>query len=186
MILRREKINIKPKEKYIRFLVNLITIIITYVLLVTAVAPKQYDLAEGDIARVDIKAPRDTVNEVATQERIKEATEKIDKPYTLKGEVQNEALTNVDNVLKKVINLNTTLEDEKEKLKELNKLNNKNLSDEDYSILLKLPQEKLNDIKFEVNGIIDEVYQKNIEYGNDESIASAENLAQKKINAMDV
>ncbi|WWU79637.1 HDIG domain-containing protein [Clostridium baratii] len=186
MILKREKIKFKPKEKYMRYLLNTVTIIITYLLLVTAVAPKQYDLKEGDIARVDIKATRDTVNELATQERIKEATEKIDKPYTLKGEVQNEALNNVDDVLKKIINLNATLDDEKEKLKELDKLNNKNLDNQDYSVLLKLSQEKLNDIKFELNGIINEVYQKNIEYGNEESISSATSLAQKRINEMDV
>ena len=81
--------------------------------------------------------------------------------------------------LKKFINLNTTLDDEKEKLKELDKLNNKNLDNQDYSVLLKLSQEKLNDIKFELNGIINEVYQKNIEYGNEESINSATSLAQK-------
>ncbi|MBS6006451.1 MAG: phosphohydrolase [Clostridium baratii] len=186
LILKREKIKFKPKEKYMRYLLNTVTIIITYLLLVTAIAPKQYDLKEGDIARVDIKATRDTVNELATQERIKEATEKIDKPYTLKGEVQNEVLNNVDDVLKKIINLNATLDDEKEKLKELDKLNNRNLDNQDYSVLLKLSQEKLNDIKFELNGIINEVYQKNIEYGNEESINSAISLAQKRINEMDV
>ncbi|MDQ0150119.1 HD family phosphohydrolase [Eubacterium multiforme] len=181
-MLKREKIDIKPKEKYIRFLINTITILITYILLITAVAPKQYDLKEGDIARVDIKAPRDTVNELATQERIKEATDKIDKPYTLKGEVENEAEKNVDDVLNKVINLNTTVEDNKEKLKDLMKLNNPNLNEGDYKQLLTLSQNSLNDIKFEVNGIIKEVYQNNIEDGNEKSIKKATTLAEKRIN----
>ena len=181
-MIKRERIDIKPKEKYIRFLINTITILITYILLVTAVAPKQYDLKEGDIARIDIKAPRDTVNELATQERIKEATDKIDKPYTLKGEVENEVEKNVDDVLNKIINLNTTVEDNKEKLKELAKLNNKNLTEGDYKQLLSLSQNSLNDIKFEINGIIKEVYQNNIEDGNESSLKKAVTLADKRID----
>ena len=181
-MIKRERIDIKPKEKYIRFLINTITILITYILLVTAVAPKQYDLKEGDIARIDIKAPRDTVNELATQERIKEATDKIDKPYTLKGEVENEVEKNVDDVLNKIINLNTTVEDNKEKLKELAKLNNKNLTESDYKQLLSLSQSSLNDIKFEINGIIKEVYQNNIEDGNESSLKKAVTLADKRID----
>ena len=118
-MIRKNKVEIKPKDKYIRFLISGISIIITYILLVSVIAPKQYDLKEGDIARVDIKASRDTVNELATQEKIKEATEKIDKAYTLKGEVQSEVQKNINRVLNKVSNLNTTLEDEKDKLKEL-------------------------------------------------------------------
>ncbi|MGG7077954.1 HD family phosphohydrolase [Clostridium sardiniense] len=183
-MIRRNKIEIKPKEKYVRFLVNTITIVITYILLITAIAPKQYDLKEGDIARVDIKAPRDTVNELATQERIKEATEKIDKPYTLKGEVQNEVEKNIDDVLNKIINLNTTVDDEKEKLKELSKLGNSNLSESDYKVLLALSQETLNDIKFEVNGIIKEVYEENIQDGNKQSMKKATDLAERRINEM--
>ncbi len=115
-MIRKNKVEIKPKDKYIRFLMSGISIIITYILLVSVIAPKQYDLKEGDIARVDIKASRDTVNELATQEKIKEATEKIDKAYTLKGEVQSEVQKNINRVLNKVSNLNTTLEDEKDKL----------------------------------------------------------------------
>ncbi|GAA0068908.1 HD family phosphohydrolase [Clostridium sardiniense] len=183
-MIRRNKIEIKPKEKYVRFLINTITIVITYILLITAIAPKQYDLKEGDIARVDIKAPRDTVNELATQERIKEATEKIDKPYTLKGEIQNEVEKNIDDVLNKIINLNTTVDDEKEKLKELSKLGNSNLSESDYKVLLALSQETLNDIKFEVNGIIKEVYEENIQDGNEQSIKKATDLTERRINEM--
>lgn len=175
----------KSKRVYVRTLVNIVTILITYVLLITAIAPKQYDLKEGDIARADIKAPRDTVNEIATNERIKEATEKIDKPYTSKGEVKTEAIKNIDTVLNKVINLNATVENENDKLKELSNLNNKYLNENDYKILLSLPEAKLNDIKFEVNTIINEVYQNNIEDGNEESLNNAIDLANKQIESID-
>lgn len=175
----------KSKKLYIKTLVNIVTILITYILLITAIAPKQYDLKEGEIARVDIKAPRDTVNEIATNERIKEATEKIDKPYTSKGEIRTEALKNIDNVLNKVINLKATVENENDKLKELLKLDNKYLNENDYKVLISLSDSKLNDIKFELNTIINEVYQTNIEDGNAESLNNAIDLANKQIEATD-
>lgn len=183
-MIRKNKVEIKPKDKYIRFLVIGISIIITYILLVSAIAPKQYDLKEGDIARADIKAPRDTVNELATQEKIKEATEKIDKAYTLKGEVENDVQKNIDGVLNKVSNLNTTLEHEKDKLKELSKLDS-NLSESDYRVLLSLSQESLNEIKFELNDIVKEVYQENIQNDNDQSFKKATDLVEKRIDEMD-
>ena len=183
-LIRKNKVEIKPKDKYIRFLVIGISIIITYILLVSAIAPKQYDLKEGDIARADIKAPRDTVNELATQEKIKEATEKIDKAYTLKGEVENDAQKNIDGVLNKVSNLNVTFEDEKDKLKEVSKLDS-NLSESDYKILLSLSQESLNEIKFELNDIVKEVYQENIQNDNDQSFKKATDLVEKRIDEMD-
>nr|WP_321116877.1 HDIG domain-containing metalloprotein [Clostridium sp.] len=183
-LIRKNKVEIKPKDKYIRFLISGISIIITYILLVSVIAPKQYDLKEGDIARVDIKASRDTVNELATQEKIKEATEKIDKAYTLKGEVQSEVQKNINRVLNKVSNLNTTLEDEKDKLKELSSLDS-NLSESDYKILLSLSQESLNEIKFDINEIIKEVYQENIQNDNEQSFKKATDLVEKRIDEMD-
>lgn len=183
-MIRKNKVEIKPKDKYIRFLMSGISIIITYILLVSVIAPKQYDLKEGDIARVDIKASRDTVNELATQEKIKEATEKIDKAYTLKGEVQSEVQKNINRVLNKVSNLNTTLEDEKDKLKELSSLDS-NLSESDYKILLSLSQESLNEIKFDINEIIKEVYQENIQNDNEQSFKKATDLVEKRIDEMD-
>ena len=183
-MIRKNKVEIKPKDKYIRFLISGISIIITYILLVSVIAPKQYDLKEGDIARVDIKASRDTVNELATQEKIKEATEKIDKAYTLKGEVQSEVQKNINRVLNKVSNLNTTLEDEKDKLKELSSLDS-NLSESDYKILLSLSQESLNEIKFDINEIIKEVYQENIQNDNEQSFKKATDLVEKRIDEMD-
>ena len=183
-MIRKNKVEIKTKDKYIRFLISGISIIITYILLVSVIAPKQYDLKEGDIARVDIKASRDTVNELATQEKIKEATEKIDKAYTLKGEVQSEVQKNINRVLNKVSNLNTTLEDEKDKLKELSSLDS-NLSESDYKILLSLSQESLNEIKFDINEIIKEVYQENIQNDNEQSFKKATDLVEKRIDEMD-
>ena len=51
----------------------IISFLIIYGLLISAIAPKEYDLKEGDIAKVTIKAPRDTVDQIATKKREEEA-----------------------------------------------------------------------------------------------------------------
>ena len=52
-------------------------------LMLTAVAPKRYDLAAGDIAPESIPATRDVEDRTATQQRILEAREKVPDIYTL-------------------------------------------------------------------------------------------------------
>ena len=72
-------------------------------MLVTAITPKQYSLKEGDIPRVDIKAPRDTVDEKATKEKEDQAIEKVGKQYTLRTEVKKEAEENTKALFEKLI-----------------------------------------------------------------------------------
>ena len=67
--------DMKQKNKIQRIILFTIVFIIGYLLLITAITPKQYSLKEGDIPRVDIKAPRDTVDEKATKEKETQAEE---------------------------------------------------------------------------------------------------------------
>ena len=111
---RREtkKGNYKPK----RILLFTISFVVTYFLLITAIAPTKYELQEGDIAREDIVAQRETVDEQASEEKLRSnALSKVDKQYTLKAEVKIAAENNVNTLFEKLISLSTTELDEKEK-----------------------------------------------------------------------
>ena len=55
------------KEKWHRSILFAMFFIITYIIMVTAVAPRRYDLKVGDIADVDIKASRDIIDQDATK-----------------------------------------------------------------------------------------------------------------------
>ena len=98
--------NKKRNNKIQRIILFTLVFIIGYLLLVTAITPKQYNLKEGDIPRVDIKAPRDTVDEKATKEKENQALEKVGKQYTLKTEVKKEAEDNTKALFEKLIAIN--------------------------------------------------------------------------------
>ena len=88
------KKDIRTEElKYKRWLIYIAVFLITYLLLLTSIAPKKHNLSVGDIAPVDIKAPIDTIDEIATQEKIQEAIAKAkeDKQYSVKSEVKTQA-----------------------------------------------------------------------------------------------
>src|SRR5471030_540386 len=103
------KQNNKKKNSNIeRIIVVTIVFIIGYLLLATAITPKQYSLKGGDIPRVDIKAPRDTIDEKATKQKEDQALEMVGKQYTLRPEIKKEAEDNNKALFEKLIALGTT------------------------------------------------------------------------------
>ena len=83
------------KEKSKIIILFLLTFVTTYVILMTCVVTKKYDLKVGDIAKSDIKASREIVDEKATQAAKKDAENKVDKQYTLKSDMQKTAEDNI-------------------------------------------------------------------------------------------
>ena len=120
------------KEKWRRSFLFTMVFIITYFIMLTAVAPNKYDLKAGDIAEVDIKAPRDIINQEATKAKENEIIEGVEKVYSLKGEVKIEASKNVTTFFTKLINLKSSEASEKEKIETLKKLDSFTLTDNNY------------------------------------------------------
>lgn len=87
---------IKKDNKLKRVLVFFITFLFMYVVLVTSFVTKKYDLQEGDIAKVDIKAPREIKDEVSTKARLQQALEAVPIQYTKRTEVKTEILNEVN------------------------------------------------------------------------------------------
>ena len=75
-------------KNYKKIFNYIITFIIIYATLITAVMTEKYDLKVGDIAPTNIKAPKEVIDQVTTDWRKKEAESKIPKGYSLKSEVQ--------------------------------------------------------------------------------------------------
>ena len=163
--------------------------IIGYLLLVTAITPKQYSLKEGDIPRVDIKAPRDTVDEKATKEKEDQALEKVGKQYTLRTEVKKEAEDNTKALFEKLIALSTTSNStvdakESEKITELKKLTGFQLTEEQCKVLISIPKDNLADLETKIVNIIDKVYEKNINENDEVALQGARGAAILEIDAL--
>lgn len=177
-------INIKPKtskkpenlklnkSKYIALFG--IVFVLAYILLLTAVAPKQFSLQEGDIARVDIKAPRDTIDQRATKQKENEAMEKVDKQYTVKNEVKVQAEDNIKSLVEEVLKLNATNADETTKINELKKLTQFQLKDSEYKELINTSKETLSDLQLKMINVVERIYKKDIQENNENSLESAQ------------
>lgn len=179
------KINI-IRDKSQRMLIFTLTFVITYFLIIVAISPKKYDLKAGDIAQSDIKASRETVDEVASKEILDEALKKVDKQYTQKSEVKTNAESEVKDLFEKIINLVSSDKDVKDKVKELTNYKKISLSEYDATMLLNLNRDILKNLQWEILDVLNTVYEPNIQDGNEESLSSAKQTANSEIDKLNL
>ncbi|MGH4139327.1 HD family phosphohydrolase [Clostridium sp.] len=151
----REFIKLNKVKPYLIFIV---TVIVMYSILVTALVPKKYTINVGDIAKIDIKAPREVENTVATEINRTKAVELVGKK-TIKVQVNKEAVEHIGNLFSAVAKLNASnsiinsnaeskekaLSEKVASLKETNPVDNFTL--ENYQTLLKLESTKATDLE---------------------------------------
>ncbi|KIL09106.1 phosphohydrolase [Clostridium botulinum] len=178
-----QKLKLK-KSKYLALFGTVF--ILSYLLLLTAIAPKQFNLQEGDIARVDIKAPRDTIDQKATKEKESEAIEKVDKQYTVKNEVKVQAEDNIKSLFDEILNLNSTNMDEASKITELRKITQFKLTDNEYKDLINTPKETLIDLEGKIVNVVDSVYKKDIQENNESSLENAKKEGMNAIEELNI
>lgn len=182
--------NNKIKDKKIqRIILFVVVFIIGYLLLVTAITPKQYNLKEGDIPRVDIKAPRDIVDEKATKEKEDQAIEKVGKQYTLKPEIKKQAEDNIKALFDKLISLNSVSNSvvvETDKIIELKKLIVFQFTDEQCKALLNIQGDSLTSLETKIINVIDSVYEKNINEKDEGALSGAKSTGITKVNALNL
>lgn len=173
----------KDSKVYKRIFIYLIVLIMTYVLLLTNISPKKYNLSVGDIASVDIKAPIDTIDEVATQQKIDEAVAKAkeDKKYYVKSEVKTEALNNANELFNKVSTEIASDKDDKDKLTEIKKVDAFKLTDDEYNILLALDTTKVTEAKNIVISALEAAYKNDISENDYEAIQKAKTFSDEII-----
>lgn len=175
----------KEELKYKRWLIYIAVFLITYLLLLTSIAPKKHNLSVGDIAPVDIKAPIDTIDEIATREKIQEAIAKAkeDKQYSVKSEVKTQAIDNVNKLFSKISSEISSSKEAKDKLIEVKKVEAFKLSDDEYNTLLALSASQLSDVQTIAVNTLEEVYEKNIEDNNYEALQNAKNIALEELQS---
>jgi len=168
---RLSRIRFPRVKPYITFI---ITTLIVYLILSTVVVSKKYKFQVGEIAKFDIKAPRDVEDKVATQKSIEEELKHVQETYTYDANIRKGALDNINKLFELVKKINSenppynpSSEDDNEKIKsEQDKINGiklkklkeegviKNLSTENYGLLLSLNDTGLNSLNEEiVNGM---------------------------------
>lgn len=183
--MRKKSFKIKDHTNFIKkFILYIVTFVIGYVLLITAVAPQKYDLNVGEIAKSDIKASKEFIDEAASDAKLKEAIEKVDKQYTQKGEVKIQAEDNINELFKNISAVSIESLDEASKVKKLQEEYNISLDYNDLKLLLSTQQDALKTIQKKCLDIIDSVYEMNIQDGDIESLEKAKNYANSKVDEL--
>lgn len=181
--------NKKRNNKIQRIVLFMLVFIIGYLLLITAITPKQYSLKEGEIPRVDIKAPRDTVDEKATKEKENQALGKVGEQYTLKPEVKKEAEDNTKALFEKLIAISNTANSsvavkESERIAELDKFTLVKLTEEQCKVLITIPKERLMELEIKVINIIDKGYAKYINENDEISLKGARDIVSAEVETL--
>ncbi len=198
-LLKRKKFpRLKP---HITFLA---TALIVYLILSFGVVSKKYNLEVGEIAKFDIKAPKDVEDKIATQKKIEEELNHLQDVYTYNSDVKKTAIENIDKLFQVVIdiNANTTItpsspsnpdEDTSEidaaklKAEKLKKLKEQspidNMSLENYEILLSLNSTQLASVHKDLINCMDNIYNNISMYeGRSEDIYTAQSEITRIFN----
>lgn len=181
LFLKKDK---KEENKgYKKGLIYIIVFCIIYTILLTTIAPKKHNLSVGDIATVDIKAPIDTIDEIATKEKIEEAVAKAkeDIQYTVKSEVKTQAIDNINKLFNKLSTELSSSRDENEKLSEIKKIDVFRLTDDEYKVLLGIESTKVSEIKNIALQALEKAYKNNIGENDYEAIQKAKEYADDEI-----
>lgn len=148
----RELMTLNKAKPYLIFI---FTAVIMFSILVTALVPKKYTLNVGDIAKIDIKAPREVENEASTEISKTKAAESVEKK-TIKIPAHEKAIANFRKLFSAVSKLNSNnsatnsngatsekILTEKEKIASLKESNPiTDFTYENYQVLINLDSKK--------------------------------------------
>lgn len=179
--------NFFAKEKTNKIIIFILTFIFIFSVLVTSTVTKKYSLKEGDIAKVDIKAPREVKDEVSTAARIQQAADSVPIQYNKKPEVKTEVINKINSFFSKLLQIKDGTGEEKDKLQKLKSNVEISLSDDDYLTLIRLNKDDLKTVQdFSVKTMADIYDNNNIsdnsQKDNQEDIKKAQESIQLKIN----
>ncbi|MCX7694551.1 MAG: HDIG domain-containing protein [Caloramator sp.] len=161
-------------ERLKKVVVFLITFIILFLISVLTVIPKKYSLQIGDIAPIDIKAPRDFEDEEATQEKINKALSEVLPKYNKDLNIVKKSIEDINELIDNVKLQKEQITDDVSKIENLKKLSKLNLSDDDIRLLLKLSEQEIDVLKKFLNDILIKVLSLDIRENNLDDIKKAQ------------
>ncbi len=139
----------------------MISFIFIYLLLVTGLTTKKYNLKEGDIAKVDIKAPREVKDELSTEMRIRQAEDSVPIQYNKNLEVKTGVISKLNSFFPKIDQINNSQLEKKDKIQKLKSEDNIGLADDDYEDIIKLNKDELKQLQDFLQKALSDMYDNN-------------------------
>lgn len=162
--------------------------IFIYSVLVTSLVTQKYNLQEGDIAKVDIKAQREIIDEAATKTKIQQALQAVPLQYNKNPEVKTQVLSDINELLNNVYTLKDSAYENDEKVNNLKTTSKITLEEEDYLSLISLNKEEIKVIQSFLASVMSELYDNvnisdNKQKSNQEDIKKAQEFINVKVNS---
>lgn len=165
-----------------KIVIFFVTFCISYSILVSALITKKYSLTEGEIAKSDIKATREIVDEASTQARIKQAEDSVPLQYNKTLEPKLTSIDAVKIFFSKLLSLKDSSAEDKDKLSSLKASTQIYLADDKYQALLKLKKEDVSSIQDFLIYALNECYDKNNIEDKDEDLNKAKDIITGMVN----
>jgi len=141
-----------------RVLIALAIYVSVLALVLSAVMPERYSLQAGDIAPVDIPAPRDIVDTVATEKLKDQARASVNPTYTRDHSIPVEIRNSIERFFDKVYEIrdeqDLSLQEKLDKLKKESRLV---LDDTDFGTALSADREQLDMLRRDVLDVTDQI-----------------------------
>lgn len=183
------------KRKYKRNMIFLLAFIFIYSVMATSLVTKKYNIKEGEIAKVDIKATRDVKDEVSTKALIDQAIKNSGPQYSVDKSVKEKVIKSINELLGKIIEVQQSAkalpENEKmnlyrQKIEDLKNTTSIKLSTENMEKLLKLNEAEVRSLNVILRDTMTEVYDNKIMEDKKEDVKEARETIVFRINSSDL
>ncbi|QAT40763.1 HD family phosphohydrolase [Clostridium sp. JN-9] len=166
----------------------ILTFVFIFSVLVTSLITKKYNLKEGDIAKVDIKAPKEVKDEITTDARIQQAVNEVKQQYYKKPEVKTQTISEITSLFSKLATIKDSAVDDKTKLQRIKDSTDLNMADENFTALLSLSKDEQKSLQDFLVKTMSDLYDNmqinaNGQKDNSDDIKKAQESISLKVNS---
>lgn len=159
-----------------------VTFAIIYGIILTSLVTQKYDLKEGDIAKVDIKASREVEDKLATDARRKQAADSVGQQYNKKTEVEGNSEADLNTNFDKINNIRNSNGDINQKASNIKNSIPYNLSDIEINNLISMSKDDFNSLQALIIKNIKGIYSNDIREGNSDDVKKAQDYINLQFN----
>lgn len=164
-----------------RVLIFIFTFIVSYVIIMTSLFTKKYTLTPGEIAKVNIKATKEVIDNKSTKIKIKQVMDDVPNQYTQKPEVKKTATDYLNSFFSKLNAQRAATSEEKDKINNIRNDDSVYISAEDIQTMLRIPNDQITEYEALILDITNQIYDGTITEGNKEDVSKAVDLASTKL-----
>lgn len=183
--LRLDKFLVKGRQN--KIIIFIVSFIFIYAVLLTGLTIKRYNLKVGEIAKVDIKAPREVKDELSTQDRINQVLDSVPIQYNKNPEIKTQTVDRLNKFFSMVQQISSDNQlNQNQKQQKLKSNSAIKLSGNDYLSLVKMDKNDIKTLQSFLVNIMSDLYDNdnisdNSQKDNKEDIKKAQENIMLKI-----